>query len=1278
MWIGLIKFFLENRLITWIMVIGLVLWGLATSPFDYGLSWLPRDPVAVDAIPDLGENQQIVYTEWMGRSPQDVEDQITYPLTTALLGIPGVKSIRSTSMFGFSSIYIIFDEEVEFYWSRSRILEKLNSLPSNQLPPDVKPTLGPDATALGQVFWYTLEGRDEEGKTTGGWDLHDIRSTQDFYVKYALNGVEGVAEVASIGGQVKQYQVVVNPDALKAYDINLAEVMMAVKNTNRDAGAQTIEVNKMEYLIRGIGYIKKAEDLEEAVVKVNVNVPIRVKDIGLVTLGPEPRQGILDKGGAEVVGGVVVARYGSNPLEVIKKVKDKIREIGPGLPRVTLEDGRTSQLTVVPFYDRSGLIYETLGTLQQALADEIIVCIIVVLLLLFELGASIVITSLLPLTVLVTFIIMRYTGLDANIVALSGIAIAIGVMTDVGIVFVENIIRHLNMERNKSMPLSALNTIILDSAREVSGAITTAMATTLVSFLPVFAMESAEGKLFRPLAFTKTYALAAAFFLGLVILPTIARLVFSWHGRKNWSERTWPLVLIIAGCLLAWWLRDWLPIVLVVLGVSKLFFQRTERQRVWTKYLNIIILVLVGAYLMAEEWVPLGHQNAMWTNFLFVALLLVVVLAALWSVVYFYEDILIWCLRHKYTFLVIPVLIVYFGLIIWLGFSNVMGWASSLGDSVGFNIRATSGWSYLHHKFPGTGKEFMPALDEGSFLLMPTSMPHSGVEENKRVLQQLDMLVSNIPEVDVVVGKAGRAESALDPAPISMFENVINYKSEYMVNAQGYRQTFKTDGDERFILSSGDTITQEQAVMRRLTYADLIPLAPHQGGQFFRQWRSHIHSPQDIWDEIVKVTKVPGVTSSPKLQPIETRLVMLQTGMRAPMGVKVYGPDLQTIESFGLQLERILKEVTGVKKEAVFADRIVGKPYIQLELNRPAMSRYGMSVEDMQQFIEAAIGGMTLTYTVEGRQRFPVQIRYPRELRDDPEKMKQMMVPTPIGVQVPLEELVTINYQKGPQMIKSEETFLVGYVLFDKAEGVAEVEVVEAAEQTIKDRITSGQLMVPQGVSYKFSGNYENQIRATKRLAIVIPISLTLIFLLLYMQFHTVTASMIHFSGVFVAFAGGFMLLWLYGQPWFMDFTLAGVNMRDLFQLHPINLSVAVWVGFIALFGIATDDGVMMGTYIHQVFAERNPQTVEDVHAAVLEAGKKRVRPAIMTTAVSIIALLPVLTSTGKGADIMVPMAIPTFGGMTIQIITIFVVPVCQTIWRERVIRKNYSTHKHL
>ncbi len=529
----IIKYFLENRLVTVLILMVLILWGISTAPFNWKIPFLPSDSVAVDAIPDIGENQQIVFTQWQGRSPQDIEDQISYPLTTYLLGIPGVKSIRSNSIFGFSSIYIIFDDDIEFYWSRSRILEKLNSLPNSLLPENVKPSLGPDATALGQVYWYTVEGRDKDGNPTGGWDLQEIRTAQDFYIKYGLNAVQGVSEVASIGGFVKEYQIDVNPDALKAYNISLMQVMTAVQKSNKDVGAKTIEINQAEYLVRGLGYVKKVEDIELAVVAVKDNVPIRIKDIGVVALGPSTRRGILDKGGAEVVGGVVIARYGSNPLEVINGVKSKISEIASGLPKKTLANGVVSQLTIVPFYDRTDLIHETIGTLETALSHEVLISIIVVLLLVFNLRASLIISSLLPVGVLMTFIVMRYAGVDANVVALSGIAIAIGVMVDVGVVFVENIIRHLEMPHNEGAKGAKLMQVIYEATTEVVSAITTALATTVVSFIPVFAMESAEGKLFRPLAFTKTFALLGAFVLGIVVLPSLANYLFGIDYDKK-------------------------------------------------------------------------------------------------------------------------------------------------------------------------------------------------------------------------------------------------------------------------------------------------------------------------------------------------------------------------------------------------------------------------------------------------------------------------------------------------------------------------------------------------------------------------------------------------------------------------------------------------------------------------------------------------------------------------------------------------------------------------
>ena len=552
-------------------------------------------------------------------------------------------------------------------------------------------------------------------------------------------------------------------------------------------------------------------------------------------------------------------------------------------------------------------------------------------------------------------------------------------------------------------------------------------------------------------------------------------------------------------------------------------------------------------------------------------------------------------------------------------------------------------------------------------------MPHSGVEENKRVLQQLDMAVASIPEIKTVVGKAGRTESALDPAPLSMYENIIQYKSEYMLNDKGERQRYKVneDGlfelkDERFIANPNNS---ENATFNTFEKSQLIE---DNDGKFYRNWRPEIQSPDDIWNEIVKATKLPGVTSAPKLQPIETRLVMLQTGMRAPMGIKIKGQDLKEIEAFGMQLETILKEAEGVKDEAVFADRIVGKPYLLIDIDREKIARYGVSIEEVQNVLKVAVGGMSLTQTIEGRERYGVRVRYPRELRANPTDLEQIYVPVEKGSPVPLSELATIRYEQGPQVIKSEDTFLVGYVLFDKKDGYAEVNVVENAQAMIQNKIDSGELIVPKGINYQFTGSYENQLRAEKTLSVVVPLALAIIFLILYFQFRSVSTSLMVFTGIAVAFAGGFLMIWLYGQSWFLNFSLFGENLRDLFQMHTINLSVAVWVGFIALFGIATDDGVVMATYLTQTFNRNSPETKKEIRASIVEAGEKRIRPCLMTTATTILALLPVLTSTGRGSDIMIPMAIPSFGGMLIALITLFVVPVLYS-WKAEVQLKRAS-----
>ena len=1231
-----IKFLIENKLVAVLMLVLFVGWGTVNAPFNWDTGFLPSNPVAVDAIPDIGENQQIVYTKWDGRSPQDIEDQITYPLTTSLLGIPGVKTIRSSSMFGFSSIYIIFEEDIEFYWSRSRILEKLNSLPSGLLPEGINPSLGPDATGLGQIFWYTIEGRDESGNVTGGWDLQELRSIQDYYVKYALSSASGVSEVASIGGYVQEYQVDVNPELMRQYNIGLNQVVKAVKESNKDIGAQTLEINQAEYLVRGLGYVKSVEDIENAVVISEDFTSIKIKDIGKVSLGPATRRGVLDKEGAEVVGAVVVARYGANPMEVINNVKEKINELSAGLPSKVLADGRISQVTIVPFYDRTELIQETLGTLNEALILEVLITFLVIIVMVFNLRASILISGLLPVAVLMVFIAMKLFGVDANIVALSGIAIAIGTMVDVGVILSENIIRHIDEAEEQPITNNqklTINQIVYNATAEVSGAIVTAVMTTIISFIPVFTMIGAEGKLFRPLAFTKTFALAAALFIALFLIPPFAASIFKKVSIRKTTSFILNGLLLILG-LIVIFLGYWMGVLLIsyaAVAFLKIQGKLTDKR---ANLIKIIASSLAIVFLLASYWRPLGVDKSVALNLIFVCIICFGLLGVFILFQNYYSKILNWALENRLLFLTIPITLLIFGFYI----------------------------------MKNTGKEFMPSLNEGSFLLMPTSMPHAGIEENKRVLQQLDMAVASIPEIETVVGKAGRTESALDPAPISMYENMIQYKPEYMLNENGERQRYKVNDEGKYVLKNGISLPTEPREAWQSVDAKK-QLIPDGNGEFYRNWRPEIKSPDDIWNEIIRVTKLPGVTSAPKSQPIETRLVMLQTGMRAPMGIKVKGQDLKQIESFGVQLESILKQSEGVKPAAVFADRIVGKPYLLIDIDREKIARYGISIQDVQDVLKVAVGGMILTQTVEGRERYGVRVRYPRELRNNPDDLKNIYIPVGKGSPVPLSELATIRYEQGPQVIKSEDTFLVGYVLFDKLDGFAEVNVVETAQALIQQKIATGELIVPKGISYKFTGTYENQLRAEKTLSVVVPLALLIIFLILYFQFRTVSTSLIIFTGISVAFAGGFIMMWLYGQEWFLNFSFFGENLRDLFNMKTINLSVAVWVGFIALFGIATDDGVVMATYLTQTFNKNDPTDTSEIRKSTLEAASKRIRPCLMTTVTTVLALLPVLTSTGRGSDIMIPMAIPIFGGMIIDITSYFIVPVLFS-WKKEFIAK--------
>jgi len=1295
----LLGFCIYNKLVVGLMALFLVAWGVYVAPFDWDFKYFPRNAVPVDAIPDIGENQQIVFTEWPGRSPQDVEDQITYPLTTSLLGIPDIKTIRSSSMFGFSSIYIIFKDFSayerlvqgrNFYWTRSRVLEKLSSLPAGTLPAGVQPMLGPDATALGQIFWYTLEGRDPNGNVTGGWDLEELRTIQDWQVRPALRSAFGVSEVASAGGFVREYQVDVDPDAMRAYNVTIEDVFDAVRQSNIDVGAQTIELNRVEYLIRGIGFIKKIADIDNSVIKTSDNVPILVKNVAKVTLGPEARRGALDKEGAEAVGGVVVARYGSNPLAVIKDVKKKIAQLSPALSAKAVIDhsavtpeqlqefaGRhgfevydgaelnqpawldylrkapqdhrpgwltKSQVTIIPFYDRSGLIYETLGTLNDALYQEILVTVIVIIIMVMHLRSSVLISCVMPLAVLGSFIAMKTFGVDANIVSLSGIAIAIGTIVDMGIVICENILRHLE-EDPPDMPRAE---VIHRAASEVGSAVLSAVASTIISFLPVFAMSGPEGKLFKPLAFTKTFALFASIVIALTIIPPAAHIFF--FPRKI-HRRYLRIILYacigIVGMSLGFRF-GWLVGITIVGLAAYSFFKDLIPARIQklVPYLaNIVILLLVGL-LLTVDWEPLGPQRGLLRNLVFVGGLIGGLMAFVLLFQHFYPSILRWCLAHKILFLSVPAILLLLGAVIWLGFNRVFGFVPQ-------QLRTNQVWATASHTFPGLGKEFMPPLDEGSFLYMPTTMPHASIGEALDILQKQDIAFSSVPEIDSVVGKIGRVESALDPAPIGMIETVINYKNEYVVDRNGRRVNFRYDQ------STGEFIRDGNG-----------RLVPDPDGRPYRQWRSHINSPDDIWKEILDATAIPGTTSAPKLQPIAARIVMLQSGMRAAMGVKIKGPDLATIEKIGFEIERILKEVPSIDSSTVIADRIVGKPYLEIVPDRQALARYGVPIEQFQNVLEVAVGGIKITTTVEGRRRFGVRVRYQRELRDSIEALERILVPAAEGAQIPLIQLAQIRYVRGPEVIKSEDTSLVGYVLFDKKSGFAEVDVVESADGLIKQKEASGEFVRPTGVEITFAGTYENQLHATRTLRVLVPISLFTIFLILYFQFRTVSTTLLVFVGVLVSWSGAFLLIWLYAQNRFLNFEIFGVNMRELFQVHPINLSVAVWVGFLALFGISDDDGVVMGTYLEQSFRRHRPSTIVEIREATVEAGRRRIRACLMTTATTILALIPVFTATGRGADIMMPMAIPSFGGMTIEILTMLIVPVLYCWLKEIRLRK--------
>jgi copper/silver efflux system protein len=1030
----LIELSLKNRFLVLLVYALVAAWGY----------WaLLRTPI--DAIPDLSENQVIVFTDWPGRSPQEVEDQITYPLTVNLQGLPNVRTVRSSSAFGFSMINIIFEDDVDVYFARTRVLERL-SLASTFLPSGVVPTLGPDATGVGQVFWYTVEGPYDPGT---------LRSLQDWFIRYQLNSVPGVAEVASIGGFVRQYQIDVDPTKLRSFNIPMRMVFEAVERSNNNVGAKVIEANNMEYVVRGLGLIKSVKDIEDIVLSSVNGTPIYVRHVAAVQVGPEFRRGVLDKGGTDAVGGVVVIRYGANALQVIDAVKTKIATMQAGLPQ---------GVRILSFYDRSSLIRNAVETLRSALIEEVILVTLAHIIFLWHFRSILIVTIPLPLAVLSSFLFMHYFGISSNIMSLGGIAIAIGVLVDAGIVMTENVLRHAeNYAQEHGEYRSKIGEITLNAARLVGRPIFFSMAIIILAFVPVFALTGMEGKLFHPLAFTKTFAMIGSTIIAVTLVPVLC--TFMIRGRLH-SEQVNPVMRILRGI---------------------------------------------------------------------------------------YAPVLRFALQHRVVTLGLAVLL----------FAGAMYVATTIGS------------------------EFMPPLDEQTAMWMPVTDPSISLTQAQEIMRVQDRIIAADPAVEMVVGKIGRAETSTDPAPINMSETIVTFKPK-------------------------------------------------------EEWPAGL-TKDDILQRLDSKLRMPGVTNI-WTQPIRNRIDMLSTGIRTQVGVKVFGSDLQTIEKTSAEIERVLRDVPGAVD--LYAERITGAPYLEIHINRSAAARYGINVGDAQDVIESAIGGKNLTFTIEGRQRFPVRVRYARDFREDLEAIRDVLVATPGGAQIPLKDIADIGIVMGPSMISSENGLLRGSVLMN-VRGRDVGGFVEEAKQAVAERVT-----MPAGYYVEWSGQYENQIRAKERLEIVIPIVLLIIFVLLYMTYQSAKEALHVVLAVPFAMTGGIFLLKFLGY----------------------NFSVAVWVGFIALFGTAVQTGVVMVIYLEEAvrrkIATTGELTIERLHEAVMEGALLRLRPKVMTVATVVAGLLPIMWSTRTGAEVMKPLATPVLGGMISSLLHVLIVtPVIFTAIRERQLR---------
>jgi Cu(I)/Ag(I) efflux system membrane protein CusA/SilA len=1039
-----------------------------------GLFELRRAPV--DAIPDLSENQVIVFADWPGRSPQEVEDQVTYPLSTNLQGLAGVKTVRATSMFGFSLLTIIFNDQIDNYFARTRVLERLNYL-SGILPEGVVPKLGPDATGLGWIYQYYLDVDPAKSPSGTGYDLGQLRAVQDWFVRYQLNAVPGVAEVASVGGFVRQYQIDVSSLRMRSAGISLDEVMTAVSQSNLNVGGKVIEENGMEFVVRGIGLVQSASDLEKVVLKEREGTPIYLRDVANVHIGGEFRRGALDVNGREVVGGIVVMRTGENAHAVIRAVKEKIVRIAPSLP---------PGVTLRPFYDRSELIDRTIDTLKHALTEEFILVTLAHIIFLFHFRSILIVTFPLPVSILISFILMRQVGITSNVMSLAGIAIAIGVLVDAAIVLTENVIRHCEKaEGSKGGRLSVTETwnVTLEAARQVGRPIFFAMAIIILAFVPVFALGGQSGKLFHPLAFTKTFAMIGSTLLAVTIVPVLCSMLVRgpFHGEDR----------------------------------------------------NIVMRLLLRIY----------------------------------------DPVLEWALRHRKTVIAGAAGLLAFALVLAFGLPRAV----------------LQRWSSAPKWAQGIGSEFMPPLNEGSLLFMPVLIPSTSLTEVKRIMAWQDQVMAQTPEVLSAAGKLGRAETATDPAPVEMIETTIMLKPE-------------------------------------------------------NQWHPGMTKDKLVEELTAKLTNVPGYVPG-FLQPIENRILMLSTGIRAQVGVKILGENLDQLQALAFDVERIVRSVQGATGVAPL--RVQGKPYVEIEVDREAAARYALRVQQVLDVVEAGIGGRNVTTTIEGRQRFPIQVRLARDERDDIERLGELLVATPAGMHIPLGQLATIRRRTGPNEIQSENGRLRVFVQAN-VQGRDLGGFVEAIKERIDKELAPS--LKGTGVTIEYSGAYEEQLRTNRTLVMVIPIVLLIIFLLLYGVYHNVKEAAHVILAVPFALTGGVLLQFILGY----------------------NFSAAVSVGYIALFGTAIQTGVVMVVYLEEALQRRRAErgsafNREDLLAAIKEGARLRLRPKVMTVATIVASLLPIMWSTRTGAEVMKPLATPVIGGMVSSLLHILVVtPVIFAWLRER------------